>query len=261
MVEQETHVAEKKRIWEMFPELAEVVRKAHEEVGLYGHHDWLHAFRVGDMAYRIGIDQYGDRTIARTAGAAGLCHNADRILQKKLELGRRDVPEEKLRELVFEWLNKGKEDFFKRPIVSEDMLEAVLKHDSKEGGDLPVAICLVDADKVVNCRPELLLRSAQFYHDLPVLDPIHWDKDPTANYRNPKTVIKDVMMSSLEWAGDGPFGVRTQLAKKLINDPEIGAPFFSLYLELLKKSLEKEGLYPWPSDFSSPMPPEKPSVA
>ena len=245
----------------MFPRLAEAVRKAHEEVRLYGHHDWVHAFRVGDMAYRIGMDQYGDRTIARMAGVAGLCHNADRILQKKLELGRRDVPEEKIRELVLAWLDRGSEDFFNRPIVIEDVVEAVLKHDSKEGEDLPVCICLVDADKVVNCRPELLLRSAQNYHDLPVLDPIHWDRDPTANYRDPKSVMKDVIMSSLEWAEEeSPFCVKTRLAKKLINDSEIGAPFFRRYLELLKKSLKMEGLYPWPADLPSPMPPEKPSV-
>ncbi len=254
------------RIWEVFPRLAEAVRKSHEEAGLYGHHDWLHAFRVGDAAYRIGGDEYGEIPFIGTfAGAAGLCHNADRILQKKLNVGRREVPKEEIVRLIETWLYQtdfchparpGKDDLYFTEKVS-NIVKAVLGHDGRNSpDDDQILICLMDADRVVNCRPELIMRSAQYYHDLPTVDPIHYDEDPDANYRNPKTVLKDIIMSSLEWAEEGtPVSVRTKLAKKLINDPSIGAPFFRKYLELLKLSLEGEGLRPWPFEIS-PMPPE-----
>ena len=263
--------AERRRIWEIFPELAKAVRKAHEEVGLYGHHDWPHAFRVGDVARQIGNNEYGRISfIGAFAGAAGLCHNVDRILQKKLNVGRHEAPQEEVVKLLKNWLLKtdfchpsrpGKDDLYFTEEVPT-IINAILEHDGKDSpNDDQILICLKDADRVVNCRPELVMRSAQYSHERPTGDQMNFDEDPTANYRNPKTVLKDIMMSSKEWGEENsPFCVRTRLAKKLIWDEKIGIPFFQRYLELLKKSLEMEGLYPWPADLPSPMPPEKPSV-
>jgi len=56
------------RIWEIFPEVAERIREKHEEVGLFGHHDWPHAKRVGGVAYMVAYAEWHSYRIARCAG-------------------------------------------------------------------------------------------------------------------------------------------------------------------------------------------------
>ncbi|HYU64713.1 MAG TPA: hypothetical protein VEK36_00380, partial [Candidatus Paceibacterota bacterium] len=77
-------------MWELFPELARTVRKAHEDVGLIsGGHDFHHALRVGQMAILVAWEE--SQRMAKLAGAAGLCHNADRILERQRELKSSNV--------------------------------------------------------------------------------------------------------------------------------------------------------------------------
>lgn len=305
----EKPLPERTRIWEIYGALAKTVKNDHLKVRLYGHHNYLHAFLVGDVAYQIGCYEYGEK-IGHRAGIAGLTHNADRLLQQRRSLNergqaeriirqaitklppeegnlleknilplvngitasRRDVPRGDVRKMIEGQL--ATEEYISgdyghdRISLLDDselvnsVIEAVFSHDGKnDEDDDPVLICLMDADRVVNCRPDGALRSAQFYHEYPVLDPILWDKDPTADYRNPKTVLKDMMMSSEEWAMKGtPVSVRTRLGRQLINDPEVGAPFFLKYRRVLKLTYKKWGLQPCPPELS-PMPPEKPSAA
>ncbi len=64
------------KIWDVFPKLAVVVRDDHLKEGMTGSgHDFEHAARVGQYAFLVAGDGYKE-----LAGAAGLCHNADRIL-------------------------------------------------------------------------------------------------------------------------------------------------------------------------------------
>ena len=150
-----------KRIWELLPDVAKKVRQKHEEVGLLGHHDWVHAFRVGEVARRVAKREWDYDPLTFLAGLAGLCHNADRILQKEMEVGRREVPREAVVTLMTTWLQRsvGVGDI-------ATVIDAVLKHDGKNSPeDSQVLIALMDADRVVNLDVDLLMRSGQFYND------------------------------------------------------------------------------------------------
>ncbi len=77
------------KIWEIFPGLTEVVRQAHLDYDMQRTgHDFDHALRGAQNALLIAEDD----GIGRLAGAAGLCHNADRMLQHRRGAGKKDVP-------------------------------------------------------------------------------------------------------------------------------------------------------------------------
>lgn len=245
------------RIWEIFPALTKAVTRTHEEERLYSHHNIIHALGTGDLAYQIGCDEFGEK-IGLIAGAAGLCHNADRILEKQLSLGwKGDVSEKKVEDLVRSWLQKEPEideEFSKRVVV------AVLGHDQKNNLDAPPeAICLMDADRVDNSGPVIIIRTGQHKHELPPLDPTCWDIAPEARLgqegdKTRKTIYENLALM-LRWdAEESEAPMRTRLGKKLVNDPEIGLPFIREYLDRLRLAMKRRGLDPWPFDFS-PMPP------
>ena len=96
-----------KRIWNRLPALTAIVRASHKEVGLVGAHDFVHAARVGEIAWQIAASTWEPEGLALLAGAAGLCHNADRILQKKLGIGRNKAPKNEVAELVRNQLGRG----------------------------------------------------------------------------------------------------------------------------------------------------------
>lgn len=230
------------RIWEQFPRVAMQVRQKHEEVGLIGHHDWVHAFRVGEVARQVALDEWEDdmgrQRFAHLAGLAGLCHNADRLLQKKLNLGRWDVRCERVEAFVASWL-LGVDEW-----EVETIVEAVLGHDGRNSAeDSQTLIALMDADRVVNLDIDLLMRSGQFYHDLPAVDYEYLLEDPTATYRDPKSVLRDIA-SALDWVDpNSPVCVRTRLGKKMAEErAKILRPLF----DALKMQLTEEGIHPYP---------------
>lgn len=230
------------RIWKIFPKIFQAVKQSHEEVKLVGHHDINHALRVGDTAHRIALEEWDNEEVANLAGVAGLCHNADRILQKKLDIDHRDVPREKVKELVMSWLEKA------LVIIDrgdrETIFDAVIKHDGKNGdNDSQALIALMDADRVVNLDPDLIIRSGQYYHDLPAVDFIHFLSDPEARYGNPKSVLYDIACA-LEWVDEKTrVCVRTKLGKKLGAERAAGIRSF---IDTLKARLEESGLHPSP---------------
>lgn len=230
-----------KRIWEELPALFAAVRKNHEEVGLVGHHDFVHAARVGETARQIAIDEWKDEQVALVAGAAGLCHNADRILQKKFGIGRKEVPKNDVVELVRNQLGRG---FMFTAIEMEIIIDGVLKHDGRNSSDDdPVLVALMDSDRVVNLGLDNIIRSGQLHHDLPAVDYKNWISDPEANYRNPKSALYDIACS-LEWVDPKtPVCVRTQLGKKLAEE-RAGA--YRAFVETLKQQLQAEGVIPYP---------------
>lgn len=227
-------------IWQMYPWLVETVWATHAEMGMLGGgHDPDHAIRVAQMAMNIA----GDGLIGQLAAAAGLCHNADRILQKKLGIGRRDVKKDHIRTLVDEWLS-AEEDF----LVDEVWViqEAVLSHDGKNrDGDSPVLIALMDADRLVNAEPDLIMRSGAHYSDLPAVDLVHLEADPDATYRDPRSILRDVM-ETIVWLTPG-----TEFYVRLPKAREIAArrkALFDNFLAELKKCLEETGFYPYPPE-------------
>ncbi|MBI4085866.1 MAG: hypothetical protein HY433_01315 [Candidatus Liptonbacteria bacterium] len=241
------------RIWEMFPDLFAAVHKSHEEVGLVGHHDWVHAARVGQIAYQIGLNET-DKQTAELAGVAGLCHNADKVIQKKLGVGRREVPTDETSRLVKSWLmtetRPSAYGHVPEPVFGyygpevDAIVAAVLGHDGKNSSnDSPVLIALMDADRIVNLDGDLFARSGQHYADLPVVDYKHFLDDPEATYQAPRTVFRDIAYS-LDWV-DSESGVciRTQLGKLLAAKR---AAIFRLVTDGLRDQLEEEGIIPYP---------------
>lgn len=222
---------------QMFPELWKAVYLRHAKSGiLSGGHDSFHAARVGQYALEVAETD----EVSRLAGVAGLCHNADRILQHDLKVGRKGVPEEMVRELVNEWLDCTDLSEGERGMV----ISAVLLHSlPNDPGDNPVLVALKDADRLANLEPDVIMRAAQFYPDYPVVDPAHWLSDPASTFREPKSVAKD-LANNAEWGnfGDPKFGIR--LPKAQLRATEF-TNFLLDYLERVRKCWVDAGLLPF----------------
>src|SRR3989344_5219613 len=193
------------RIWECFPALAQQIRSTHEKANLIGHHDWVHAFRVGEVARQIALDEWREETTSFLAGIAGMAHNADRIIQKKSG----SIPEKTAEELLEAWL-QGCAGMHS----TEAIITAVISHDRKNPEKDPrVLIALMDADRVVNLDADLFARAGQHYANLPVVDYKNFLSDREATYRNPKSVLRDIAYS-LDWV-DPASGVCVRTRKGL----------------------------------------------
>jgi len=68
------------RIWQIYPEVANDVRKAHEDANLHGHHGWPHAFEAAELARQLAYNEWHSYIVARHAGLAAILHNEDHIL-------------------------------------------------------------------------------------------------------------------------------------------------------------------------------------
>lgn len=187
-----------KRIWESVPMLFNAMRASHEEMELFGAHDFIHASRVGEMAWQIALDEWHSESIALIAGVAGLCHNADRILQKALGIGDGKVSVRDMNILISSWLEKEPNLFQafcspsdeKRNIAAaqryHQVVYAVLNHAEKNRQTDPeTLIALKDADRVVNLDIDHFARCGQHHHDIPVVDYKNWLSDPEATYHSP----------------------------------------------------------------------------
>ncbi|MDP2704196.1 MAG: hypothetical protein Q8P01_03150 [bacterium] len=229
-------------VWQLYQKLTEVIWATHAEAGMLGGgHDPDHAIRVAQMALNIAPDE----NTARLAAAAGLCHNADRVLQKKMGIGRREVPENKVRGLVCGWLEREPTGTFS-VLEFVTIVDAVVKHDGRNNeSDHPILVTLMDADRLVNAEPDLIMRSGAHYSDLPAVDLVHLEADPDANYRDPKSILRDVM-ETIVWLTPG-----TDFYVRLPKAQEIAArrkAFFDNFLASLKECLKETGFYPYPSE-------------
>lgn len=233
----------REKIWDMFPRLVERVWTDHAEAGMLGgHHDPDHAIRVGQMAMDIAEESW----TSILAGAAGLVHNADRIMQKRLGVDHRDVPKDKVAALVRTQLSQSISEMLMSESHIKTVVDAVLKHNGRNSNDdSDVLVALMDADRLVNAEPDLIIRCGQHYYELPHVDPVHFDKDPTANYRDPKSVLRDIM-ETLEWLTPGtPFYVRLPKAKEMAAERR---KFFDDFLADLIGCRLKTGFHPYPPE-------------
>lgn len=226
------------RIWNHYPDLTEAVRKSHVGLGnLYGH-TFDHALRVAHVATLITPDHM----YAHLAGAAALCHNADRILQKKYDLGPYGkINEEEVIILLEDWLNS-------EPNISRSkyaiIVDAVLKHSEKNrNDDSPALIALKDADRIVNIEADLIMREGQMMPELQVVNPYTLLHDPDATYIEPGSVLRHIK-ELLDWDHEnGPVGIRLPKARELAKSR---FDFLKVYLEKVIEQRLEYGLIPYP---------------
>lgn len=119
------------------------------------------------------------------------------------------------------------------------IIEAVLAHRKlNDRSDNKVTVALKDADRLANVGALLCLRSAKDFEHLPVIDYIHLFNHPSATYRHPESVGKDISYS-LEWEK----WLRLPKAKKL------GAKRFAFlrsFLKDIEAQLKESRLEPYP---------------
>ncbi|MDO8582378.1 MAG: hypothetical protein Q7R63_00055 [bacterium] len=185
------------KIWEVFPKLFALVLADHRTFKMDGTgHPFDHTLSVGQIAANIAEDDL----VARLGGAAGLCHNADRLLQRERNASKadsetlvtaRDIPKAETVALIMKWLD-GSGEFTVEE--KERIVNAVLLHSgfNVEGCD-PVLVALQDADRCVCSMTSVIMDAAQFWSALPTIDPEWLTGDPTAHsYKNPKSVLKNL---------------------------------------------------------------------
>ena len=224
-------------IWEIFPNLTEATKSSHDERNMVGTgHDFDHALQVAQVATMIAEDE---RT-GRLAGAAGLCHDADRLLQKELGIGKEDVPDALVEELVREWL--AVEEF--SVTEKETILDAVLRHSGlNQADDGPVLIALMDADRIVCSGAEGIMTATAFWRELPVLDPKWLTHDPEAHsYNDPRSILRN-LECRFDWVDPASsVCVRLPKAKQMMEER---VAFLRAYIERIERERVEAGLWPY----------------
>lgn len=195
-------------------------------------HDIYHVLRVlhfGRIIYRA---EWGDEQGAQLTGLACACHNADRILEKRLST--KDVPRNEIEKLVYYWLEPTNLNH----LEVETILNSVLLHNGKNSEEhTNITKALRDADRVVNLELDVIIRSAQLHSNIPPVDYNCFYKQPP-NYRNPETVIEDLALC-LEWVELGnPFSMQTPTGWRLAEE---NAEDLQWFFEKLKRQLKKSG--------------------
>jgi hypothetical protein len=223
-------------IEEKYPLVCEKIRHAHERLRFFEGHDYNHALRVAEIAYRIALCEWDDKDVAELAALAGLCHNADHVMQKVLRAGKITVTDSTIADLAHTWLVP--EDL--STTDKDEIVSAVLKHGKANSDqDSKVLIALKDADRVVNLAFDLVIRAGQHYHDIPAVDFEHFLDDPDATYQKPKSVLRDIAYA-LEWVDKkSPHHIRTSLGRKI---GEGRATVLRNFLLVLHEQLKEEEL-------------------
>lgn len=242
------------KFWERCTGLVRVVRAAHEEVGLVAHgHSFDHPLRVGQLAFEL---TEVDRNPI-LAGAAGLCHNADRVLERRLRCGRSNVPKEQVEALVGQWLKEGWH--YPLPDEYDLIIDAVVRHNGPNVSihDNRVLFFLQEADRVVNVMPDAIMRAAQFQPDLPDVDPIYLLNDPGASYFKPGSVLWNLYYMATRWDPTHPLCD----ARYCLRHPEairMALPHFVFlreYCDRVLASRRESGFVPYPTDFAKELHP------
>lgn len=178
-----------KKAWEFFPHLTSLVFKMHEGVDC-GHHPPEHALIVAQYALMIAEDE----NIGKLAAIAALLHNTDRLTKE-------EHVESTVRTAITT-IQAQTLDFNLSHEEIETIVQAVMNHHKKnDPEDSDVLVCLKDADRLGNISPfEIAARSARAYPTLRLVDPRYVNEmDPTSTYRDPKSVFRDAVLSTLEW--------------------------------------------------------------
>ena len=171
--------------WEFYPTLTAAVKADHMNHEC-GHHPFEHAVMVAQYALIIAPNA----GTGKLAAVAGLIHNTDRLYPSLSPM--------EIEGKLDEYLDHA--DFNREECLK--ITTAVLEHARQNvDDDEIVTICLKDADRLANISPfDVIARAARAYPNLPLVNPeFVKTMDPQSTYRNPKTVFRDGIQSSLEW--------------------------------------------------------------
>lgn len=239
----------RKHVWDRYPALTRAIKYSHDEEGRkfgvqsFWCHDFAHVIYVANMATLIAEDE----DTGRLAAVAALCHNADRIIQIIEGKKARDkVEDEPVITTVNMWLDAEPAGTFSNR-ERELIMDAVLHHDQPNGrNDSDVLITLIDADRLVNLEADVIPRAGQFLGDtLRVVDPVNFTRDPTANFKNPKTIVRTLEENVRDWAVEGGFvGIRLPKARQLMASR---VAFMKLFFATIEKQRAEVGLVPYPA--------------
>ena len=157
-------------------------------------------------------------------------------------MANRKISNVEVKRLVHEWLEKrGISEAWPKVCSYTGCSES---QQTNELGDDAITVALKDADRVVNTRLDVVIRSGQFQPGLPILDPVLLLNDKRGKHSNRPTILANVV-GCLEWGNleDQWFGVRTAGARAMIISR---VARLREYLELIVEQREEEGLVPYP---------------
>jgi HD domain len=224
-----------KNLIKKYTDLVAEVARDHEKVGasLKGH-DFEHALMVANYAFRIAPDKH----LAELGWIAGLCHNADHLVQQgffRPDKKRGKKSDTLIRKKVNQYLSLTK-------LTDQDkhaVMEAVFEHHKKnDPHDSKLTMVLKDADRLANVGALHSMRSSRDMIHLPIVDYVHLFHHPEATYRKPGSAAKDIWYS-LEWEPWLRLPKAKQLGKKRYK-------FLRMFLNDLESQLREAGLYPYP---------------
>lgn len=195
-------------------------------------HSFDHSLQAGQIALIIAEDEY----VGKLAGAAGLCHSADRILEK---LGKVDGA--KVIAMVRGWIESSAEGFLKEEI--NRIIGAILLHSGPNILDCdPVLIALQDADRIVCSMADAVMGAAQFRRNLPTIDPRRLISDPSScSFQRPRSILMDLYYRN-DWVDPiTKFCVRLPKARVLM-ERRVG--FINQYVQEIAAQRGEIGLSP-----------------
>lgn len=190
----------------MFPRLFKAIKQQGDRYPAPAH-DLVHDLTVAGYVMLVGRREKLSEDPVRMLVAAALCHSMDR---------RFHASEKNLRKRILKLLRETESLSENRCAGIADIV-AMHKLPNNEDDSIELQV-FKDADRLANLGLPAALRCGQHYHSLPTFN---WQfvttPDPTASYRDPKTVLHDVR-SALEWdprEGKIDFCLRTRTAIRL----------------------------------------------
>lgn len=224
------------KIWEVYPRLTKIVLEDHVKHGMRGTgHDFDHVLRAAQFAMLVAKSE----RVGFLAGAASLCHNADRIIQHEFGTGQK-AEQAKVSQMVANWLSVESFTDAEKAVI----IDAVHKHtEVNKADDSEVLITLKDADRLTCSMAEDVMGAAQFWK-LPVVDPKYLVSDPESHsYKNPKSVLKN-LECRYDWADEASL-VCVRLPKSKILMKKL-VEFIRNYIETVIEQRKEIGLVPYP---------------
>ncbi|MDO8482530.1 MAG: hypothetical protein Q7S86_01775 [bacterium] len=204
--------------------LVEMVRQDHIAKKALGKgHNSYHAHSVANLGLLIAPDP----DTAELTWVSGITHNTDHLF------GEEAVPHHMERYLSETNLSPQKRD---------TIIEAVVNHSAHKSkyndDDSLVKRALMDADKVDCLGANVIIRATQFIRDITDYDPRYvLLRDPSASYRNPKSIVRDIQ-GCLEWIDEeGWFRF-----PKALEMARARAVFLRTFLETLTSQLRESSM-------------------
>lgn len=176
-----------------FAPLVDAVKKLHASREKNSGHGFDHDLAVAQWAYRLSIEEGFSYETAALAWVAGILHSLDHVLPNGIKsvIG-----------------SMGIKDLLDLTQISEEqkvvIIKAVQEHSGANGAnDSTVKVALMDADKIANLGPTVIIRSGQFRPDIPPCETeylIGTDVNPASTYPKPTSVLDDLRHNM--WWGD-----------------------------------------------------------